>query len=196
MDFSPADVNECLTPGVCAHGTCLNLEGSFRCSCEPGYEVTSDEKGCQGTEVRGTLCPQQSSLQLLPFGPTSLSLLTQRIAAKTHPLPPPPAPASLWPSLAHLSCRTPPRAQWPVSDVDECASRASCPTGLCLNTEGSFTCSACESGYWVNEDGTACEGNPGEGGGRGARECRSSYLPKTLHLSHSLRLMLRVSRLG
>uniref|UniRef100_A0A4X1TFB2 Latent-transforming growth factor beta-binding protein 2 n=1 Tax=Sus scrofa TaxID=9823 RepID=A0A4X1TFB2_PIG len=100
---SCVDVNECLTPGVCAHGTCLNLEGSFRCSCEPGYEVTSDEKGCQGTEVRGTL------------------------------------------------------SQWPVSDVDECASRASCPTGLCLNTEGSFTCSACESGYWVNEDGTACE---------------------------------------
>lgn len=52
--------------------------------------------------------------------------------------------------------------QCPVSDVDECVSRASCPTGLCLNTEGSFACSACESGYWVNEDGTACEGNPGE----------------------------------
>ncbi|PNI84256.1 LTBP2 isoform 5, partial [Pan troglodytes] len=24
-------------------------------------------------------------------------------------------------------------------------------------TEGSFACSACENGYWVNEDGTACE---------------------------------------
>ena len=66
-------------------------------------------------------------------------------------------------SLAYLPCRIPYRTQWPVSDVDECASRASCPTGLCLNTEGSFTCSACQSGYWVNEDGTACEGNRRDG---------------------------------
>lgn len=47
----PTDVNECLTPGVCAHGRCYNLDGSFRCSCEQGYEVTSDEKSCQGTKM-------------------------------------------------------------------------------------------------------------------------------------------------
>lgn len=29
LGFSPTDVNECLTPGVCTHGTCINLEGSF-----------------------------------------------------------------------------------------------------------------------------------------------------------------------
>uniref|UniRef100_A0A8D0WFK5 Latent-transforming growth factor beta-binding protein 2 n=1 Tax=Sus scrofa TaxID=9823 RepID=A0A8D0WFK5_PIG len=103
------DIDECEQPGVCSGGRCTNTVGSYHCECDQGYIMV--RKGhCQGKEWG------QSSLQLLPFGPTSLT-------------------------------------QWPVSDVDECASRASCPTGLCLNTEGSFTCSACESGYWVNEDG-------------------------------------------
>lgn len=60
LNFCPADVNECLTPGVCAHGKCINLEGSFRCSCEQGYELTSDGKGCQGIRM-----PTQ------PTGPSS-----------------------------------------------------------------------------------------------------------------------------
>jgi hypothetical protein len=114
---------------------------------------------CQST------LPLQASLQHLPLcmclpsNPDckSLPILTRHIPAKTCLFPSPCPPVSLW-----LSWHICPAAQWPIPDVDECASRASCPTGLCLNTEGSFTCSACESGYWVNEDGTACEGNPGE----------------------------------
>lgn len=201
MDFSPTDVNECLTPGVCAHGRCINLEGSFRCACEQGYEVTSDEKGCQGTKMLQRPSPTANQLaasSLCTHTPSPPLARIPNYVDPTHhcqdlsfPLPLPACQV-----LTCLSCRVPHRTQWPFSDVNECSSRAACPTGLCLNTEGSFACSACESGYWVNEDGTACEGNAGEGLAEKDKEYRPSYLPRTLHLFPSFGLMLRVSRLG
>lgn len=94
LDFSLTDVNECLTPGVCAHGRCINLEGSFRCSCEQGYEVTLDEKGCQGTKIlkhpsstaNQPVAPSLHTHTPTP-GPASLTMLIQRITAKTCPFP-------------------------------------------------------------------------------------------------------------
>ena len=43
-------------------------------------------------------------------------------------------------------------------DVDECASDNGGCDQHCINTEGSFECSACERGYQLNTDGTTCEG--------------------------------------
>lgn len=43
------DVDECLVERTCAHGQCINLDGSFRCSCYRGYEVAPDGKSCEGT---------------------------------------------------------------------------------------------------------------------------------------------------
>lgn len=80
LDLSPTDVNECLTPGVCAHGKCINLEGSFRCSCEQGYEVTSDEKGCQGTKMLKHL-PLEAGQPAAP----SLCTLTPNPTLAPHP---------------------------------------------------------------------------------------------------------------
>ena len=32
------DINECSTPNICGiAGTCTNNEGSYSCSCPPGY---------------------------------------------------------------------------------------------------------------------------------------------------------------
>lgn len=43
------DVNECQTiPGVCQNGRCLNLQGGYRCQCQPGYRVSADGKRCIG----------------------------------------------------------------------------------------------------------------------------------------------------
>lgn len=96
LDFSLTDVNECLTPGVCAHGRCINLEGSFRCSCEQGYEVTLDEKGCQGTKIlkhpsstaNQPVAPSLHTHTPTP-GPASLTMLIQRITGQdlSFPLP-------------------------------------------------------------------------------------------------------------
>lgn len=44
----PPDINECaVNPGTCGAGTCLNLDGSYRCICPPGYYL--HEETCEGT---------------------------------------------------------------------------------------------------------------------------------------------------
>ncbi|XP_062844572.1 latent-transforming growth factor beta-binding protein 3 isoform X2 [Trichomycterus rosablanca] len=39
------DINECTMQGVCQNGECLNTQGSFRCTCKPGY-VLRDRTRC------------------------------------------------------------------------------------------------------------------------------------------------------
>lgn len=31
------DIDECVNPGICGHGICVNHPGSFKCYCEPGF---------------------------------------------------------------------------------------------------------------------------------------------------------------
>ncbi|XP_049332407.1 latent-transforming growth factor beta-binding protein 3 isoform X5 [Astyanax mexicanus] len=45
------DINECMMQGVCQNGECLNTQGSFRCTCKPGY-VLADRTRCV-LEVQG-----------------------------------------------------------------------------------------------------------------------------------------------
>lgn len=43
-----SDINECaVNPGTCGAGTCLNLDGSYRCICPSGYYL--HEETCEGT---------------------------------------------------------------------------------------------------------------------------------------------------
>uniref|UniRef100_A0A5G2QAF6 Latent-transforming growth factor beta-binding protein 2 n=1 Tax=Sus scrofa TaxID=9823 RepID=A0A5G2QAF6_PIG len=128
---SCVDVNECLTPGVCAHGTCLNLEGSFRCSCEPGYEVTSDEKGCQDVDE----CASRASC------PTGLCLNTEGSFTCSA------CESGYWVNEDGTACE----------DLDECAFPGVCPSGVCANTAGSFSCRDCEEGYRPSALGHTCE---------------------------------------
>lgn len=38
------EVNECAAfPGLCGHGRCRNLVGTFTCDCFPGYEKVGDK---------------------------------------------------------------------------------------------------------------------------------------------------------
>ncbi|KAK2105722.1 Multiple epidermal growth factor-like domains protein 6 [Saguinus oedipus] len=47
---SPADVDECASGrGGCEHH-CTNLAGSFQCSCEAGYRLHEDRRGCSPLE--------------------------------------------------------------------------------------------------------------------------------------------------
>lgn len=42
-----SDINECAqTPGICQNGACENLMGTYRCICNPGYQVDSTGKIC------------------------------------------------------------------------------------------------------------------------------------------------------
>lgn len=48
----PSDVNECLNQTACGRGRCVNTEGSYRCNCFQGYEVSPDNI-CQGSDRPG-----------------------------------------------------------------------------------------------------------------------------------------------
>ena len=43
------------------------------------------------------------------------------------------------------------------SDVDECVTRTHMCAQICLNTNGSYTCS-CRDGFTLNADGRRCDG--------------------------------------
>ncbi|XP_067586306.1 latent-transforming growth factor beta-binding protein 2 isoform X5 [Pseudorca crassidens] len=127
---SCVDVNECLTPGVCTRGTCINLEGSFRCSCEPGYEVTSDEKGCQDVDE----CASRASC------PAGLCLNTEGSFTCSA------CESGYWVNEDGTACE----------DVDECEDpQSSCLGGECKNTAGSYQC-LCPPGFQL-ANGTVCE---------------------------------------
>lgn len=44
------------------------------------------------------------------------------------------------------------------TDIDECQSLSTCANGICLNSEGSYTCENCPTGYRVSYNGELCEG--------------------------------------
>lgn len=44
------------------------------------------------------------------------------------------------------------------TDIDECQSLSTCANGICLNSDGSYTCENCPTGYRVSYDGELCEG--------------------------------------
>ena len=132
-----SDINECTTN---AHNCdvkafCNNTEGSFNCTCSPGY--TGNGIKCTGklsflmektidnyNEVRDN--PQRDSLFILSYC-RSLSTKT-RAFFSLHP------------------------------DINECTSNAhDCDVkAFCNNTEGSFNCT-CPAGYTGNH-GTSCTG--------------------------------------
>ena len=42
------DINECAASnGGCQH-ICVDEEGSYKCSCRPGYSLTPDRHSCEG----------------------------------------------------------------------------------------------------------------------------------------------------
>jgi hypothetical protein len=43
-----SDQDECLTRDVCGDGTCANTEGSFKCTCNNGFEPGPQEI-CEGS---------------------------------------------------------------------------------------------------------------------------------------------------
>ncbi|XP_059951809.1 latent-transforming growth factor beta-binding protein 2 isoform X3 [Mesoplodon densirostris] len=164
---SCVDVNECLTPGVCTHGTCINLEGSFRCSCEPGFEVTSDEKGCQDVDECASRASCPAGLCLNTEGSFTCSACESGYWVNENGTACEDldecALLGVCPNTAgSFSCRDCERGYrlsalgHTCDDVDECEDpQSSCLGGECKNTAGSYQC-LCPPGFQL-ANGTVCE---------------------------------------
>ena len=48
------DINECNGNHQCDH-ECINVDGSYACSCDPGYELESDNRTCKGSQYTSAL---------------------------------------------------------------------------------------------------------------------------------------------
>uniref|UniRef100_A0A8C4VS97 Latent transforming growth factor beta binding protein 2 n=1 Tax=Gopherus evgoodei TaxID=1825980 RepID=A0A8C4VS97_9SAUR len=171
-----ADDDECFTVGICAHGLCINLAGSFRCSCYHGYEVTADEKSCQDIDECSSptacplgICTNTDGSFACRACDAGYMLSSNRFTCEGK------SPRLLSASAGSCVCKSGSNkcvcsvrlgSQWSCSrfgshlrlghDIDECEDpTVSCLGGECLNTPGSYVCH-CRPGFELL-NGTVCE---------------------------------------
>lgn len=133
-----ADVDECSANSLlCRNGLCINMNGTYRCECNPGFQVSSDGKSCSrgqyATPVR-TFLSIEISLTL-KTGCQSRKWLSPREIHFT-------------PFFKQFSC---------FPGVDPCSQSGVCENGACVNTRDGFTCQ-CRSGYTLTSDKRTCTG--------------------------------------
>nr|CAI5824069.1 unnamed protein product [Callosobruchus analis] len=133
--FDGNDINECaLNPGICQNGACENMIGTYRCICNPGFEVDETGKVCSDInecEVEELVCSggqcrnTPGSFQCIcPTG----TRLNQRNSV--------------------------------CEDIDECRELGpeACFNGECVNTHGSYKCE-CDPGSVLDNTGRICIDN-------------------------------------
>jgi len=53
LHCGPLDINECLQPNPPCEHTCTNTQGSYVCSCDPGYTLNRDN--CEGKQCNNSV---------------------------------------------------------------------------------------------------------------------------------------------
>ncbi len=83
--FSEAD--ECADPSLSGcEQLCINTIGSYRCDCEPGFELTSDGKTCEGNQPPPPPSkPSSPSKPSPPSKPSSKSSSNHHSISSHHP---------------------------------------------------------------------------------------------------------------
>lgn len=133
QDIAPtqsAEVDECqVNPYLCGPGVCYNLPQGFTCHCYHGYRLHPQQHTC--TDIDECLdSPWLCSGGLCRN--TEGSFMCQ-------------CPAGF--SVDEEASR--------CVDINECLNSTVCPSGICYNSPGGFTCGACTSGYQAR--GGRCE---------------------------------------
>lgn len=59
------DVNECLIDLNRCQQVCMNTDGSFRCECESGFRLNSDQNTCAGMKADTIEVPGLTNLILI-----------------------------------------------------------------------------------------------------------------------------------
>lgn len=172
------DLDECTrTPGLCGPGACSNREGTYRCTCNPGYAAPATGGTCtdinECVTMPGVCSPGAcantpgSYTCTCPSGydfDGSGCVVTNACTAGTNDCHPQasctPVGASGW----TCTCRRGWRGIGTLAsgtgdncvDIDECAETPRvCGAGSCRNTAGSYVCT-CPSGYRGQASGGTC----------------------------------------